>query len=226
MSDPFLEREKELMKLNESLNTKMTFGLKQPKAAAASTTATGNRMKKTIAKPFKCDQINHAKLCSTKATSKLKADNCEIIKKPISNAYTDTTVVAAVQKFTAVEKNRELDAKDIGFNRNISSHTNGSSNSSHRNGDDTHTTCNGGIKQTTTTTTVMGDGGGDDDDDNKQQQHQISNEHFDHALIESIEKAIGTKDVVPSATTTTAAHLSLIPPNVYRKNISNDGIIK
>lgn len=221
MSDPFLEREKELMKLNESLNTKMTFGLKQPKAASA-----GNRMKKTIAKSFKCDQINHAKLCTTKATSKLKADNCEIIKKPISNAYVDS-VVAVAQKFTAVEKKHELDAKDIGFNRNISNHTNGSGNgnSSHSNGDDTHTTCNGGIKQTTTT--MMGDsgnGGGGDDDDNKQ---PISNEHFDHALIESIEKAIGTKDVASSATAaTTAAHLSLIPSNVYRKNISNDGIIK
>lgn len=214
MSDPFLEREKELMKLNESLNTKMTFGLKQPKVASA----TGNRLKKTIAKPFKCDQINHAKLCTTKATSKLKADNCEIIKKPISNAYTATVVA---QKFTAVEKKHELDAKDIGFNRNISNHTHGSCNGSHSNGDDTHTACNGAIKQTTT---MMGDGDGDGNgggDDNKQ---QISNEHFDHALIETIEKAIGTKDVASSVTA--AAHLSLIPSNVYRKNISNDGIIK
>lgn len=228
MSDPFLEREKELMKLNESLNTKMTFGSKQPKAAATATA--GNRMKKPIVKSFKCDQINHAKLCTTKATSKLKADNCEIIKKPISNAYVDSV---AVQKFTAVEKKHELDAKDIGFNRNISNRTNGSGNgnSSHSSGDDTHTTCNGGIKQTTTTTTTMmgdGDGNGNnggDDDDNKQQQ--ISNEHFDHALIESIEKAIGTKDVASSTTAaTTAAHLSLIPSNVYRKNISTDGIIK
>lgn len=234
MSDPFLEREKELMKLNESLNTKMTFGSKQPKAAATATA--GNRMKKPIVKSFKCDQINHAKLCTTKATSKLKADNCEIIKKPISNAYVDSV---AVQKFTAVEKKHELDAKDIGFNRNISNRTNGSGNgnSSHSSGDDTHTTCNGGIKQTTTTT-MMGDGdgkgngngnNGGDDDDNKQ---QISNEHFDHALIESIEKAIGTKDVASSTTAaaataaTTAAHLSLIPSNVYRKNISTDGIIK
>lgn len=217
MSDPFLEREKELMKLNESLNTKMTFGLKQPKAATAA--AASKRMRKPIAKSSKCDQINHAKLC-TKATSKSKADNCEIIKKPISNAYTDTVAVAtAVQKFTVAEKTHELDAKDIGFNRNSSNNANRS------NADDTHTTCNGGIGQTTT---AMGGGcdggGGGDDDDNKQ---QISNEHFDHALIETIEKAIDTNVVASSAATATAAaHLSLIPSNMYRKNISNDGIIK
>lgn len=220
MPDPFLEREKELMKLNESLNTKMIFDLKQPKAVNS------KRMKKPIAKSFKYDQINHAKLC-TKATSKLKADNCEIIKKPISNAYTTVTATAAaavVQKFTVVEKKHELDAKDIAFNRNSSNNN----NTNRSNADDTHTTCNGGIKQTK----MMGDGGGadgggggsrGDDDDNKQ---QISNEHFDHALIETIEKAIDTKVVASSATETAAAHLSLIPSNVYRKNITNDGIIK
>lgn len=213
MADPFLEREKELKKLNESLNTKMIFDLKHPKVSAAS-----NRMRKSAAKSFKCDQINHAKLC-TKGTSKLKADSCEITKKPISNAYTTAAAATtAVEKFTVVEKKHELDMKDIGFNRK-SSNTNSCSSHSN-NADDMQTTCNEGIKQTT-----MGDGsrsGGSrgDDDVNKQ---QINNENFDHALIETVEKAIDTKVV---SSTTTVAHLSLIPANVYRKNISTDGIIK
>lgn len=241
MPDPFLEREKELMKLNESLNTKMTFDFmkKQQQQQQQPKAITSNKVKKVTAttaaataKSFKYDQINHAKL-GTKGTSKLKTDSCEIIKKPISNTYTSSTAAAAataatvvanstiVEKFTFVEKKHELDAKDIGFNRNSStSSIQSNCNISRRctaTTDNTHTTCNGDIKQA-----MMG--GDDDDDDNK---HQINNENFDHALIETIEKAIDTNVVSKTATmAATAAHLSLIPANMYRKNISTDGIIK
>lgn len=200
MCDPFLEREKELMKRNDSLNTKMTFDWKQR------TKATAHGKKKKVAaavvaaaaKSFKCDQTNQADL-GTMGTSKSKTDNCEITKKPIPNAS------ANVRKFNGVEKH-ELGAKDIGCNRKSSA-------------DDTHTKCNEDIKWTT-----VGDrAGGDDDDDadfgNKQRTN--NEQPFDHALIETIQKAIDTK-----ADASTAAHLSLIPANVHRKNVSADGIIK
>lgn len=234
MPDPFLEREKELMKLNESLNTKMTLDFMkkqqqqqqhQPKPIASNKVKKVNATTAAIAataKSLKYDQINHAKL-GTKGTSKLKTDSCEIIKKPISNTYTSATD-AVVEKFTFVEKKHELDMKDIGFNRNSSSiRSNSNCISSNRfttATDDTHTTCNRAINETTM--------GGDDVDDDNENKHQINNKNFDHALIETIEKAIDTNVVTNTTTmaTTTASHLSLIPANVYRKNISTDGIIK
>lgn len=215
MSDPFLEREKELMKLNESLNTKMTFDLKQPKASVSSRT---KRVSGTVAaaaaattattKLLKYDQINHAKPC-TKATSKSKTDSCEIIKKPISTGHSVTAV--------------ELEAKDIGFNRTSSGNFSSISNknrSTHKTMDDTHTTCNADIKQT-----MMGVGGDMTRDDGCANQQQYNSVNIDHAPIEkTIEKAIDT--TMAMTKTTAAAHLNLIPANVYRKNITTDGIIK
>lgn len=213
MSDPFLEREKELKKLNESLNTKMTFDLKHQAKATAN-----SKMKKVrtvtattaaaAAKSIKCDQINHAKL-SSKGTFKLKTDNCEIIKKPISNAYT------SIERFIGGVKRHELGVKDIAFNCN-SSNSNGNSTAV-----DSHTMCDESIKQTMMCDGDGDSGGGCDDGDDNKKQRNHNEKHSDHGLIETIEKAIDTNVV-----SNTAAHLSLIPANVYRKNVSTDGIIK
>lgn len=72
MSDPFLEREKELMKLNESLNSKMSFDLKAPKTNAKPTNKTkrittnktvrdGNQLKNAIMKDANKSKIDSAK---------------------------------------------------------------------------------------------------------------------------------------------------------------------
>lgn len=72
MSDPFLEREKELMKLNESLNNQMTFDLKQPKTVNLKPI---NKVKKvTINKALKSD-ANQAKNRLKETMNKLKNDN-------------------------------------------------------------------------------------------------------------------------------------------------------
>lgn len=84
MSDSFLEREKELMKLNESLNTKMTFDLKQPKAVNFKTT---NKIRKPTANKSIRREINQAKI-RVKELNKLKNDECDDITKPILNAST------------------------------------------------------------------------------------------------------------------------------------------
>lgn len=180
MSDPFLEREKELMKLNDTLNNKMSFDLKTPKPVKSS-----NKMKRvTVNKTLKCD-TNQPKT-ATKDANKFRNDSCDI-KKSFSNAS------AAEKLFN--EKSHELDSKDNAyFNRKNNT------------GDD------------------------DDDNDNTNKvcmeiKRTTNNDHSQNSkmcdtLIETIEKAIDTK---PSANVT---QLSLIPPNIFRKNASAEGIIK
>lgn len=175
MSDQFLEREKELMKLNESLNNKMTFDLKQPKAANFKT---ANKLKKaTVNKAAKSD-VNQAKN-RPKEANKLKSDssNGGDVKKPFANTY-------SAEMFS---EKYELDPKDVIINRN--EHT-----------DDTNKSCG---------------------ENKRSDDEQLSAEKMGQYLVETIEKAIDTKTSPNSAT-----HLSLIPPNIGRKNISSEGIIK
>lgn len=180
MADPFLEREKELMKLNESLNSKMSFDLKIPKPPINVKSA--NKMKKiTTNKLMRCDG-NQAKN-TTKDTNKLKTDiNSGDAKKPHINTYT-------IEK---CDEKHELDPKDAAFN----------STNHHIVDDAHHKQCN------ETKRTINADKPNNNSD-------KISN-----ALIECIEKSNDNKS------SSNINHLSLIPSNVFRKNISTDGIIK
>lgn len=102
MTDSFLEREKELMKLNDTLNTRMSFDLKTSKSLNTKPTNKAKRFPTT--KPIKLD-VNQAKN-GTKETIKLKSDSCDV-KKPFSNTY-------ATEKLC---EKHELDPKDNAFNR-------------------------------------------------------------------------------------------------------------
>lgn len=174
MSDPFLEREKELMKLNESLNSKITFNFKQPKPMNLKPT---NKFKKfAINKALKSD-TNQAKN-RTNETNKLKNDtniinnvnnssnngnvssssvvNNDDVKKSYSNTYSTTEILS---------EKHELDSKDATtFNRN--SFIN-----------DTHKSFNP-IKKC---------------------DEQIITDKMGQTLIETIEKAIDTKPSINTA---------------------------
>lgn len=199
MSDPFLEREKELMKLNDTLNNKMTFNLKQPKSvnlksmnkvrkfgSNKAVKSDVNQMKnRTIdTNKFKIENINNnnnndeniitnGNNINNNGSDGSKSNssvNNDDVKKSDSNAYSTT----------------ELDLKDAAtLNRNSIN-------------DDTHKLLN----------------------PVKQFDDEISVDKMDQTLIENIEKAIDTK---PSTNT---AHLNLIPSNIFRKNVSSEGIIK
>lgn len=167
MSNSFLEREKELMKLNETLNNKMTFDLKTPKAIHLKSTNKSKRV--AVNKALKCD--------GTKGQNKLKNDSSDVIQ-PVPSTHT-------TEKFS---DKHELDSKDAAFNSNY-------------NIDDvTHKSCNE-IKR-------------------PPNEEQTSNEKTSHGSIETAETTI---DMKPSPN---ATHLSLIPPNMFRKNASSEGIIK
>lgn len=165
MSDPFLEREKELMKLNESLNSKMSFDLKTPKVC---NTKSNNKMKKsTTNKPLRSD-VNQPKN-GIKDVNKLKIDSngCDV-KKSFTNTYSTDKLCAKY----------ELDPKDNAFNRN--------NNNNHTTNDDTNKICN------ETKRTATNDNGTKNNSDNGESINNGNNTMCDK-LIETIEKTIDTK---------------------------------
>lgn len=94
MTDLFLEREKELMKLNESLNSKITFDLKTPKANCKPTvTSTAKRssanqlnLNKAQAKNETIKSLSKKKYSKDSNTSKLnKSDNISDLKTTFTN---------------------------------------------------------------------------------------------------------------------------------------------
>lgn len=177
MTDPFLEREKELMKLNQSLNSKMSFDFETPKA---SINMKSNKPKKiTTYKSLRCD-ANQQKIV-IKDTNKLKTENSCDAKQLLSSTY-------ATEKF---DEKSELDSKDAAFNPTT------------KHVDDAHQKqCNKSKR------TMNGD-------------KQMSNSDIiSNALIECFDKTIDNKS------SSNANQLSLIPSNVFRKNISTEGIIK
>lgn len=112
MSDPFLEREKELMKLNESLNTKMSFDLKTPKSS--NTKTNNNKIKKSTTSKLR--DTNQPKN-GMKDVNKLKNDSYDV-KKSFTNTYSTEKLC---EKY-------ELDPKDNAFNRNNNTINNDNTN--------------------------------------------------------------------------------------------------
>lgn len=164
MCDPFLEREKELMKLNESLNSKMSFDLKTPKVCA---TKSNNKLKKSTAnKPLRSD-VNQPKN-GIKDVNKLKIDSNGggggDVKKPFTNTYSTDKLCAKY----------ELDPKDNAFNRN--------NNNNHTTNDDVNKICN------ETKRTATNDNGTNNSDNGRTADNTMCD-----ALIETIEKTIDTK---------------------------------
>lgn len=197
MSDPFLEREKELKKLNESLNNKMTFDLKQPKtvnlkpinkvkkvsinkAFKSDANQAKNRLKETMNKLKNDNNINNNNNNGNSSGSSSNAINIGDVKKPFSNTYMITEKCG---------EKHELDPKDASIVLNSKPFI-----------DDTHKITANQIKSS--------------DDE------QMNTNKIGQTLIETIEKAIDTKS------TTNPAHFSLIPSTICRKNISTEGIIK
>lgn len=121
MSDPFLEREKELMKLNESLNSKMSFDLKAPKTCNAKTT--NNKIKKPSSANRSVKSDANQPKNGIKDVNKLSTDSCAAAKKPFTNTYTTEKLC---EKY-------ELEPKDNAFNRN---------NNNNAINDDTNQICN------------------------------------------------------------------------------------
>lgn len=164
MSDPFLEREKELMKLNESLNSKMSFDLKTPKASSAKSSNSNIKFKKSLTnKPVKSD-ANHAKN-GIKEANKLKNDSCDV-KNPFANTYSTEKLC---EKY-------ELDPKDAAFNRNNNT----------INDDNTNKICNE-FKRTTNDEDNDTSNHGDNNPINGHDTTMCD------TLIETIEKTIDTK---------------------------------
>ncbi|XP_055312487.1 testis-expressed protein 9-like [Sitodiplosis mosellana] len=136
MCDPFLEREKELMKLNELLNSKMSFDPKTPKTNNAKS---NNKIKKsTTSKPLRND-ANQPKN-GMKEANKLRIDSSCDVKKPFANTHSTDKLC---EKY-------ELDPKDNAFNRN---------NNNHAKNDDANKICN------ETKRTTDDNGGNDNNND-------------------------------------------------------------
>lgn len=94
MSDLFLEREKELMKLNESLNSKITFDLKAPKVNWKPTAQTTTKrtsanqlsLNKVQAKNGTIKSLSTKKCAKDSNTNKLnKSDNISDFKTTFTN---------------------------------------------------------------------------------------------------------------------------------------------
>lgn len=102
MAESFLEREKELMKLNDSLNNRMSFDLKTPKALNAKPAIKTKRF--SASKPFKLN-VNQAKN-GTKDANQLKGDSCDAKK-----------TFAATYSIDPLCEKHELDLKDNASNR-------------------------------------------------------------------------------------------------------------
>lgn len=166
MSDPFLEREKELMKLNESLNSKMSFDLKTPKAIHSKSNnkakkLNANKATSTIRSVDVNQQQQQSSKNGTEEANKLKNDSFDV-KKSVSNTYITEKLLC---------EKHELDSKDTAFNRN-----------NNTNIDDAQKTCNESTNQTT-------------DNNNKHESNErtINGNQLCDTLIETIEKTIDTK---------------------------------
>lgn len=111
--DTFLEREQELMKLNETLNSKISFDWKAPNATATST-STKLKTKPPPSKSIKAEAVP-AKCTPTtvRQTPKSKNDNCSG-DKIASNASGTHTADANVTK----HRQRDLDWKDNAYGAN------------------------------------------------------------------------------------------------------------
>lgn len=163
MADPFLEREKELMKLNDTLNNKMSFDLK-PSKAPINPKSMG-KMKKiaTTNKTVRCDAIQPKN--AIKDTKKFKTDNSCDVKKPVFTTYTPEKC----------DETHELDSKDAAFNP-----------ASHRIDDSSHKQCNN------TTKTII-NSNSNDKQSTATAAAAVSGDKISNALIECIEKTIDNK---------------------------------
>lgn len=168
MSDPFLEREKELMKLNESLNSKISFDLKTPKVCNVKS---NNKIKKSITnKPLRSD-VNQPKN-GIKEVNKLKIDsNGGDVKKPFTNTHSTDKLCA----------NYELDPKDNAFNRN--------NNNNHTTNDDANKICNETKRSAANDNDDRSNNNSKDNSDNG----RTGDNTMCDTLIETIEKTIDTK---------------------------------
>lgn len=111
--DTFLEREQQLMKLNETLNSKISFDLKVPNVATTSTTAK-TKFKPPPSKSIKAEAIP-AKCTATsvRQTPRPKNDNCDSDKIAINANGTHATDANATK-----HKQRDLDEKDNAYGAN------------------------------------------------------------------------------------------------------------
>lgn len=113
--DTFLEREQQLMKLNETLNSKISFDWKVPNVTIASTT-TKFKSKPPPNKSIKAE-TNSAKCTTTttnvRQTPKSKNDNCGNNKITINTNGTHTIDANATK-----HKQNDLDGKDNAYGAN------------------------------------------------------------------------------------------------------------
>lgn len=109
--DSFLEREKELMKLNETLNNKISFDLKPPNMVKTATKSKKPQFNKSMKNEISQTKTNNSMntLTSERESLNSKIDICSDSKNSIStNAH-------SIEKFT---KKCELEWKDNAYNNN------------------------------------------------------------------------------------------------------------
>lgn len=176
MLDPFLEREKELMKLNESLNNKIPFDLKIAKPC--------NSKKPTKIKPIKTLSVSKVEktLKSPATPAKIIIDAKSKDPPKFATNFAKKTLPMQHRQASGLQKS-DLDDQCFIDSLNFSTKS---------------------------------------EQMKLMSVEQASPEEFDKKMNAITNEEINKANTAQSS----AAELSLIPQNLFRRNVSSEGIIK